>query len=602
MKVETRDCVVIGGGPAGSTFAAIVAKYAPDLSVTVLERAHHPRYHVGESTIPVINGVFHDLEIFDTLYDGRFVRKMGVTFVWGTDRRPWDADYLKIETFSRDDGQVINVVGQDFSELMRREMKRDIPLTAINVRRAEFDELLLRQAQHFGAEVREGVEATAIHRDAAGAISGVSWRDEHGGEGRIDTPFVLDASGLRAMLTRGKRVYDENLANFAVNGYLRGADWKVLYRGRTDASTVFIVTVPQGWIWYIPIGPDMMSVGAVTNTAHFKDRLREVDLESFFWEMVHSAPEIAPLIKNASLRDDVIPGGKRVTAHRDWSGWAESPVGPGFAAAGDAAIFIDPVLSSGVTLAVQSGHRAAYTFMTARERPSEGPEMWRAYADYIRGEAGSYLQLARYYYGNNRAIESWWWQAQRLVNQSGRLDLSDRSAFTMATAGFFPHPRAISIEIMAPLLRGLTGAEADLFNIYHDDGVGDLDGLLDAELRMRTPFRLALRAEADPRTHPGRLSTFYDLVADDFAFAHRYAAAPCRIAPALAPVVEAMPRFVRVADLIEAAPGLLPPGFAPADDIRRSTLAIVRNAAKKGFVEIVPAETSREEPMEAVSA
>lgn len=587
MKIEKRDCVVIGGGPAGSTFAAIVAKYAPDVSVTLLERAHHPRYHIGESTIPVINGVFHELELFDTLYDGRFVRKMGVTFVWGADRQPWDADYLEIEKYENDGAQVINVVGQDFSELMRREMRRDIPLTSINVRRAEFDHLLIQQAAKFGAEVREGVEATAIHHDDDGAVAGVSWRDEAGGEGRIETPFVLDASGLRAMLTRGKRVYDAGLANFAVNGYLRGADWKVLFRGRQDASTVFIVTVPQGWIWYIPVAPDIMSVGAVTNTAHFKDRLREVDLETFFWEMVRQAPEIAPLIANAELRDDVIPGGKRVTAHRDWSGWAESPIGPGFAAAGDAAIFIDPVLSSGVTLAVQSGHRAAYTFMTARERPAERDALWRAYADYIRGEAGSYLQLARFYYGNNRAAESWWWQAQRLVNQSGRLDLSDRSAFTMATAGFFPHPRAISVEIMAPLIRGLTGAEADLFNIYHDDGVGELDGLLDAVIRVRTPFRLALRAEADPKTSPGRLSTFHDLVADDFAFAHRYAAAPCKIAPALGPVVDAIPRFSRVADLVEAAPGLLPPGFAPAADIRRSTLVILRNAAKKGFVELV---------------
>ncbi|MCB9526855.1 MAG: tryptophan 7-halogenase [Myxococcales bacterium] len=587
MKIEKRDCVVIGGGPAGSTFAAIVAKYAPDVSVTLLERAHHPRYHIGESTIPVINGVFHELELFDTLYDGRFVRKMGVTFVWGADRQPWDADYLEIEKYESDGAQVINVVGQDFSELMRREMRRDIPLTSINVRRAEFDHLLIQQAAKFGAEVREGVEATAIHYDADGAVAGVSWRDEAGAEGRIEAPFVLDASGLRAMLTRGKRVYDAGLANFAVNGYLRGADWKVLFRGRQDASTVFIVTVPQGWIWYIPVAPDIMSVGAVTNTAHFKDRLREVDLETFFWEMVRQAPEIAPLIANAALRDDVIPGGKRVTAHRDWSGWAESPIGPGFAAAGDAAIFIDPVLSSGVTLAVQSGHRAAYTFMTARERPAERDALWRAYADYIRGEAGSYLQLARFYYGNNRAAESWWWQAQRLVNQSGRLDLSDRSAFTMATAGFFPHPRAISVEIMAPLIRGLTGAEADLFNIYHDDGVGELDGLLDAEIRVRTPFRLALRAEADPKVCPGRLSTFHDLVADDFAFAHRYAAAPCKIAPSLGPVVEAIPRFSRVADLVEAAPGLLPPGFAPAADIRRSTLVILRNAAKKGFVELV---------------
>lgn len=589
MQSEQREIVVIGGGPAGSTFAAIVGKYAPGTRVLLLERAHHPRYHVGESTIPVINGVFRDLELFDTLYDGRFVRKMGVTFVWGADRTPWDADYLEIEKFGASQGaeqgvgQTINVVGQDFSELMRAEMRRDIPLTAINVRRAEFDHLLIEQARHFGAEVREGVEARAV-RPREGGGHRVEWRDEGGATGYIDADFVLDASGQSNLLTRGRRRYDEGLANFAVNGYLRGADWKILFKGRKDATTVFIATVPEGWIWYIPVGEDLISVGAVTNTQHFKQRLEAVDLETFFWEMVDACPELAPLVAEATLAEDVLPGGRRVAAHRDWSSWAEDPVGPGWAAAGDAAIFIDPVLSSGVTLAVQSGHRAAYTWLTARESPRRAEALWSAYADYIRGEAGSYLQLARYYYGNNRATESWWWQAQRLVNCAGQLDLSDRAAFTMATAGFFPNPRAISLEIMAPLLRGLTGAEADLFNIYHDDGVGELEGLCGKRIEVKTPFRLALRAEADPKARPGRLTTHFDLVAEDFAFAHRYAAAPCRIAPALAPVVDAIGDFATVDALVEAAPGLLPEGFADADDIRKGALAVVRNAAKKGFI------------------
>lgn len=585
MHSETRDVVVVGGGPAGSTFAAIVQKYAPDSRVLLLEKAHHPRYHVGESTIPVINGVFRDLELFDTLYDGRFVRKMGVTFVWGQDRTPWDADYLELERFGarQGEGQTINVVGQDFSELMRSEMRRDIPLTAINVRRAEFDHLLIEQARHFGAEVREGVTVRSV-RKAEGGGHVVEWRDDQGAEGRIEAAFVLDAAGQSALMTRGQRQYDEGLANFAVNGYLRGADWKILFKGRKDASTVFIATVPQGWIWYIPVGEDLMSVGAVTNTQHFKDRLAEVDLETFFWEMVNACPEIVPLVANATLADDVLPDGKRVAAHRDWSSWAKSPVGPGWAAAGDAAIFIDPVLSSGVTLAVQSGHRAAYTWLTAQEKPWQREALWSAYADYIRGEAGSYLQLARYYYGNNRATESWWWQAQRLVNCAGKLDLSDRAAFTMATAGFFPNPRAISLEIMAPLLRGLTGAEADLFNIYHDDGVGELDGLLGKRIEVKTRFELALRAEADPKAQTGRLVTHHDLVAEDFAFAHRYAAAPCRIAPALAPVVAAIPDYETVDALIAAAPSLLPAGFADPDDIKKGALAVLRNAAKKGFI------------------
>lgn len=586
---ESRDVVVIGGGPAGSTFAATLKKYAPEVSVTVLEREHHPRYHIGESLIPVVNSVFRDLELEETLYDGRFTRKFGVTFVWGRDRQPWNADYLELANVHRGDGgHIIDVLGQDFSELMRAEMRRDVPITALNVRRAEFDHILVQQARHFGAEVREGVEATAVHRDESGRACGVSWRDEHGNEGRIDTGFVLDASGLRAMVTGTDRNYDPHLANFAVSGYLSGAEWKVIYRGGHEATTAFISAVDRGWIWYIPIGHDLISVGAVTNTQHFRDRLRNVDLESFFWEMVRGCPEIEPLIRNAYLRDDFIGNGRRVAAHRDWSGWASQPTGPGWAAAGDSAIFVDPILSSGLTMAVQSGHRAAYTYNTARKRPDlDADALWRSYADYIRGEAGSYLTLARYFYGNNRATESWWWEAQRVVNSAGLLNLDDREAFTMATAGFFPTPRAISFEIMAPLLKGISGTEADFFNIYHEDGLADDDTLRRSAIKLNTTFRLSLRTEPEEQKRSdGLLGVYHDLVADDFDFAHRIHAAPCRIAPAMAPVVAAIPDHPTVASLLDAAPGLLA-GFADPEAVRKSTLVILRNAAKKGYLQLV---------------
>ena len=97
MRRETRDCVVLGGGPAGATFAGILRKYAPNVSVTVLERDRFPRWRIGESTIPVANAVFRDLEVLDQLERSTFVKKMGITFVWGRDRNPWDADFLEVK-------------------------------------------------------------------------------------------------------------------------------------------------------------------------------------------------------------------------------------------------------------------------------------------------------------------------------------------------------------------------------------------------------------------------------------------------------------------------------------------------------------------------
>lgn len=594
-RSEHCDAVVLGGGPAGSTFAAIARKYAPGLRIVLLEKDRFPRYHIGESTIPALNPVLRDLEIHDKVRSS-FVKKMGITFIWGRDRTPWDADYLKIQNVSAPGGgTIINVLGQDFTKLLRRPSERDETFSAVNVRRAEFDKILIDQARAFGVDVREGTKALSVLRkpaaegEAEGEIEGVEWENEGGGRGILHTPFVLDATGLMGMMTRGKRVRDPAMNNFAVYGYLRNAGWKVMYSGTRDRSNVFIASVEKGWIWYIPIGEDLMSVGAVTNTAHFKDRLKDVDLETFFWEMLRSCPEVADLVKDAELRDDFLPGHKRVSCSRDWSSWAEKPQGRGWAAVGDAAIFVDPILSSGVTLAMQSAHRAAYTFNTARNRPELSREaLWRAHADYMRGEAGSFLRLARVFYGNNKAAESWWWEAQRLVNSTGRLEIENREAFTMATAGFFPTLRAISPDTVIPLVAGAAGISGDVLNIFHEDGLPGADEILNCKMRTITPFKLDLRTEPllKEGAPTGELDVYHDLVPHYFDFSHRIAAAPARIAPAMAPVVDAIAEHGRVSELLDAAPALLPERTASADAIRKSAISIVKAAALKGFVKL----------------
>ncbi len=594
--IEQRDCVVIGGGPAGSAFSAVVRKYSPDATVTVLEKSRFPRWHIGESTIPVANAVLRDMGVFEQLEsDPSVIKKMGVTYIWGRDRKPWSADYLKLRE-ARDaagaaGGQtVIDVCGQDFSELMRRAEIRDTPFTAFHVRRDEFDHLLLNRSRELGTDVREGTRMTEVLRDGAGAVCGVRWEDDAGREGVIETPFVLDASGQSFMLTRQQRVYDPDMNNFAVFGYLRNAGWKVVFNGTRDRTSAFISAVEKGWIWYFPVADDVMSVGAVTKAEHFKDRLKDVDLESLFWEMLRSCPEVADLVKDASLREDILPRGERVGAIRDWSSWAPDPVGPGWAAAGDAAVFIDPILSTGVTIALQSAHRAAYTYNTARKRPEiAGADLWGAYRDYLREEASAFLQMARYFYGNNKAAESWWWEAHRVLHARGRLDLSDKQiAFTLATAGFFPRMRSLSSETIAPLLARLAGdvEVSDVCGVMHEDGVPPADQLPGRSYAVEAPFRLALRSQPEvvEGQPTGRLDLHHDLISDDPRFLHRRAGAPSRVSAALAPIVDAVPRHRTVDDLVAAAPGLLA-GHAP-DAVRQATLAMLRVAALKGFVTV----------------
>lgn len=593
---EARDCVVIGGGPAGGAFAALLRKRRPDLSVTLLEAARFPRYHIGESTIPAANGVLRELGLFEALERSSFVKKMGIVFVWGEDRRPWNADFLRLREVEPGAAasDVIDVTGQDFGGVLGELKSRGTPFTGFNVRRSEFDGMLLARARDLGVEVREGVKATGLERDGGGALRAVRWRDQAGREGAIETPFLLDGGGLNALTTRGERDKDPHMNNFAVYGYLRGAQWKVTYNGTRDRSTIFIAAVDKGWIWYFPIGEDVMSVGAVTHAGHFRDRLRDVDLEAFFWEMLRACPEVEGLTRGATLRDDVLDDGQRVAASRDWSSWARRPVGPGWAAAGDAAVFIDPILSSGVTLALQSAHRAAGTLVTQLARPELPAEaLWGAYADYLRGEAGAFLTLARYFYGNNKAAPSWWWASQRVVNAAGRLQLDDHQSFTMATAGFFPTPRAIGGEVVGALVGQLGGAAAGarhLAGARLDKALPPEEALLRAAVEPLTPFRLALRSEpAEPGSalaEAGQLEVYWDLVPEGAALAHRMAAAPCRVAPMLAPVVDKLAAGPQaVADLLASAPSLVP--GAPVAAVRAAALELVRIAALKGYARIV---------------
>jgi clorobiocin biosynthesis protein Clo-hal len=591
-RSEYKDCVVIGGGPAGSAFAGIAAKHAPGASILVLEKARFPRWRIGESTIPVANSVLRELGVYEELYGGAAIKKVGISFVWGTDRVPWNADYLRIAGDGERLGpeRTIDVLGQDLSTFSDRFKPSRMPFVGFNVERSRFDRMLLERARELGAECREGVAVSEILRDN-GAVCGVRYRDDRGVEGTIATPFVLDASGLSALLTRAQRVRDPEMNNFAVYGYFSGAEWKSTLSGTRAATTVFIASVPLGWIWYFPIGDDLMSVGFVTHRRHFREALAGRDPEQLYREALESCPEIRDLLRPATLRDDILPQGKRVGVTQDWSSWAESAVGDGWAAAGDAAVFVDPILSSGVTLALQSGHRAAYTWLTGRARPElDARQLWQAYGDYLRGEAFSFLQLARFFYGNNRSAESWWWEAQRLLNARGRLELAPHQAFTLASAGFFPIPRAIGLEVVAPLVGKLAGG-ADFSRIHEDMGLTHEQLEPSLTLVPNGAFELSLRSEPSPSAD-GTLDIYFDLTSRDPGLSHRMAALPSRIPLALAPIVRWMQAPIAVSDLVERAVTLLAVKGWPERperseaEVRQVCLELVRRAVIKGFARL----------------
>ena len=312
------DVFVIGGGPAGSTAATLLAR--DGYRVVMAERETHPRFHIGESLLPM------NLPIFERLGVTEQVERIGV--------KKRGAD------FSVADAAISRTT------LHFRRAFGDSPQHAYEVRRADLDELLFRNAEKAGANTLEDTEVTAVV-DSGEAGFTLRLRGPGGDEIEHRTRFVLDATGRDALMARscGWQRRNRMHASAAIFGHFRG----VGRRPGTNQGNISIYWFEHGWIWMIPLPDDVMSVGAVCRPAYLKTR-KGKDLAEFFRSTLALAPR-------AEARFTVFDPVEPVRVTGNYSYRANRMTGPGFALVGDAYAFIDPVFSSGVYLAMNSAER-----------------------------------------------------------------------------------------------------------------------------------------------------------------------------------------------------------------------------------------------------
>ncbi len=310
-----NDVIVVGGGPAGSTAATLLARMG--FSVRLLERERFPRFQVGESLLPYNNDLFARLGITDKLKTGDFFPKYGAEFVTG-------------------DGKI----GYTF------QFDRTLPPqyhSSFQVRRAEFDELLLRNAADNGVDVREQTGVTSVDlSDPSRVVAQTNTGDRH------EARFVLDASGHSAVLGSrvGEKADVESLKKVAFFAHFRGA---VRPEGRSAGNTV-IVVLQNGWFWMIPVNRELMSVGLVVD----RDHVRSCGLspEELLAQTIAATPWVAARMRDAERVTQVY-------ARRDFSYRMKKMAGVNFALIGDAAGFLDPIFSTGVFIAMKSADIAA---------------------------------------------------------------------------------------------------------------------------------------------------------------------------------------------------------------------------------------------------
>lgn len=409
MLSATSDVAVVGGGPAGSSAAAFLARQGR--KVVLLEREGFPRHHVGESTLQGLFGMLdEEVGVGERLKRARFRVKTGGSFVWGADRTPWSFHFT-----DSSDPERIHQVG-------------------FEVERDEFDRILLEHCRDLGVEVREGesVDSLIVR---GGCVAGVRCRTLNGTRRSIESRFVIDASGLGSVAARQlaiDRKY-ERVRNFAAYGYWQGDTLPYTELGgditEADQSNLLIVHWTGYWLWFIPLR-GRISVGVVAQIGRIPE-VKRLGVREFYLRMVGECPEAARLLRGSGLIES-----EPLRIVQDWSHICERLCGPGYFLAGDAAAFVDPILSSGVHLAVTFGincGRSVNTLMTY----SEDEVPW-AYSWYNAAYVTSYEDFRRmadaWYLGSGRS-EDWFEVARQRVQETLHEELSRTEAFARIAAG-----------------------------------------------------------------------------------------------------------------------------------------------------------------------
>jgi flavin-dependent dehydrogenase len=340
---STCDVLIIGGGPAGATAAALLAQQGRD--VVLLEKAHHPRFHVGESLLPA-NG-----PLFDRLGVREQVERIGMP-KWGVEFVSPHHEHRSL---------------LEFADAWDKTMPY-----AWQVRRSELDDILFRHAAARGARTLEGCRVREVAFDADGAT--VQAQCDDGSTREWRARFVLDASGRDTFLANKLRSKQKNPKHnsSALFGHFTNAE---RLPGRLEGN-ISIFWFEHGWFWLIPLADGTTSVGAVCWPHYMKSRSKP--LKEFFLDTIAMSPQLAERLRHATLVDDKV----HATGNYAYSGSHCS--GERYLLLGDAYSFIDPVFSSGVYLAMISAFAAAEAVPVCLDRPREAAAARRRYERVMR--------------------------------------------------------------------------------------------------------------------------------------------------------------------------------------------------------------------------
>ena len=352
------DVVIVGGGPAGSILGCYLAQAS--VRATIVEKAVHPRPHVGESLLCSTTRVFDEIGVLPALERAGFVRKPGATWT------RWPG-------------------GASSSVRFRAMPQRGVDLDYTwHVDRSRLDALLLDRAKQLGVQVREGERVTAVEFVGPRA-TGVRLADGT----RLPARLVVDASGRGTLLGTqlGEKRNDPQFDQFTVHNWFDGFD-----RGRSadaDHVHVHMLGAPRSWLWQIPVSPTVTSLGIVTRRAEFVRG--DEDPAAWFRRQLDGHPELLARMQASRPVHDYV-------RESNFSYTLDRLAGDGWIVLGDAGRFVDPLFSSGVSVAAESARLAARTIREALRRETVTTDAFAAWERTVRNGVDRWREFITLFY------------------------------------------------------------------------------------------------------------------------------------------------------------------------------------------------------------
>jgi FADH2 O2-dependent halogenase len=356
------DVAIIGGGPAGATIASYCAMAG--VRCCVLERDVFPRFHIGESFVPSSTRIFKEIGFLDKMEGAGFLRKVGAG--WTEPRHP-------------------RVYAIDFGE---REQEGVDMLHTYHVPRDKFDAMLLEHASSLGASVYEGVRVT--HVDVVPERPPTLQYVVNDKPMSVTAKVVVDASGRRTLLGNQLKLktMDPVFDQYAIHTWFEGF-------GRTvwdEHTLIHFLPMAGGWMWQIPISETVTSIGVVTQKRHF--RAAKKSREDFFWQCVGTRPELFEGLRQAAQVHPLREEG-------DYSYAMRQVAGDRWVLIGDAARFVDPIFSSGVSIALTGAKYASRDILESLRVGEFSPASFETYVQTLRHGTKNWYEFISLYYRLN---------------------------------------------------------------------------------------------------------------------------------------------------------------------------------------------------------